>query len=313
MKAKDILKNVKLTANRTGLKIKKHSPEIMLVAGVIGVVGSTVMACKATTKLDDVLEESKEKIDQIKHYTEHPEELPEGSDYTEEDGKKDLTIVYVQSAVKVAKLYAPAVILGGLSIASIVGSHRILNKRNVALAAAYATVDKSFKEYRGRVVERFGKDLDKELRYDIKAKEIEETVVNEKGEEEVVKSTVEVVDPNKVSDFARIWEDGNPGWSKDPNHNLIFLKHQQRYANDLLQSRGHLFLNEVYDMLGFPRIPAGNVVGWIYDEKQPIGDNFVDFGIYSDPNDQAKVNFVNGYERNILLDFNIDGNIMDLI
>ena len=313
MKANDILKKVKLTANRTGLKIKKHSPEIMLVAGVIGVVGSTVMACKATTKLDEVLDESKEKIDQIKHYTEHPEELPEGSDYTEEDGKKDLAIVYVQSAVKVAKLYAPAVILGGLSIASIVGSHRILNKRNVALAAAYATVDKSFKEYRGRVVERFGKDLDKELRYDIKAKEIEETVVNEKGEEEVVKSTVEVVDPNKISDFARIWDDGNTGWSKDPNHNLIFLNHQQRYANDLLQSRGHLFLNEVYDMLGFKRIPAGNVVGWIYDEKHPIGDNFVDFGIYTDPNDPAKANFVNGYERNILLDFNVDGNIMDLI
>ena len=211
-----------------------------------------------------------------------------------------------------AKLYAPAVILGTVSIAAILGGHNILRKRNIALAAAYTAVDKGFKEYRGRVIERFGEELDKELKYNIKAKEIEETVVNEDGTETTVKKTVNVADPNTTSIYARFFDDGCTGWTKDPEYNLMFLKDQQRYANDILKSRGHLFLNEVYDMLGIPRSTAGAVVGWIYDEKCPVGDNFVDFGIY-DLYDEKKRDFVNGYERTILLDFNVDGEIYKMI
>ena len=145
------------------------------------------------------------------------------------------------------------------------------------------------------------------------AKEVEETSVDEKtGEEKVTKKTVNVADPNNYSSYARFFDDGCTGWTKDPEYNLMFLKKQQRYANDLLKSRGHLFLNEVYDMLGIPRTKAGQVVGWIYDEEYPNGDNFVDFGIYDLYNEKAR-DFVNGYERTILLDFNVDGDIMNLI
>lgn len=310
MNKTEIMNNVTRKFHRVAFKFKKHSPELLVVGGVVGVVGSAVMACKATTKLDAILDASKENIDKIHQAVEHPEMLPEP--YTEEDGKKDLAIVYTQTAVKVAKLYAPAVIVGGLSITAILAGHNITRKRNVALAAAYTAVDKSFKEYRGRVVERFGEALDKELKYNLKSKEVEEIVVNEDGTESVVKKTVEVADPNGYSVYARFFDDGCIGWTKDPEYNLMFLKDQQRYANDLLQTRGHLFLNEVYDLLGIPRNKMGQVVGWIYDEKNPVGDNFVDFGIY-DVHDEAKRNFVNGYERTILLDFNVDGNIMDLI
>lgn len=308
----EIMNTVTRSLHRVGFKIKKHSPEILVGAGIVGVVGSTVMACKATTKLDEVLDEPKEKIEKIHELMENPDMVPEGKEYTEEDGKKDLTIMYTQTAVKVAKLYAPAVILGTVSIAAILGGHNILRKRNIALAAAYTAVDKGFKEYRGRVIERFGEELDKELKYNIKAKEIEETVVNEDGTETTVKKTVNVADPNTTSIYARFFDDGCTGWSKDPEYNLMFLKDQQRYANDLLKSRGHLFLNEVYDMLGIPRSTAGAVVGWIYDEKCPVGDNFVDFGIY-DLYDEKKRDFVNGYERTILLDFNVDGEIYKMI
>lgn len=308
----EFMNTVTRNLHRVGFKIKKHSPEILVGAGIVGVVTSGVMACKATTKLDEVLAEPKEKIDKIHELIEHPELVPEGKEYTEEDSKKDLTIMYVQSAVKVVKLYAPSVILGTVSIAAILGGHRILKKRNIALAAAYTTIDKSFKEYRGRVVERFGEELDKELRYSIKAKEIEETVVNEDGTETTVTKTVNVSEMGEYSDYAKFFDDGCTGWTKDPEFNLMFLKDQQRYANDLLQSKGHLFLNEVYDMLGIPRTQAGQIVGWIYDEKHPIGDNKVDFGIYNTYN-EANRNFVNGYERTILLDFNVDGNILDMI
>lgn len=309
MKKMEISNKLTRAFGKTKLKVKKYSPEILVVAGCIGVVGTVVSACKATTKLSAVLDEGKKNIDQLHDYV---DTHGYSEEYTEQDGKKDLAIMYTQTGLQLAKLYAPAVILGTLSITAILTSNNMLRKRNVALAAAYTAVNTSFKEYRGRVVERFGKELDRELRYNIKEKEVEETVVNEDGTETTVKKTVQIADPNTIDDTAKIWYEGNPGWSKDPEFNLMYLKKQQAYANDLLKSRGYLFLNEVYEILGFPRTAAGQQIGWIYDEKNPIGDNFVDFGIY-DIHDEQKVNFVNGYERSIILEFNHDGNILEYI
>ena len=309
MKKLDITKNLTRTFNRTGLKLKKYSPEILMAAGVVGVVTSGVMACKATLKVNDVLDDAKKSIDTIHEVLETPEMKEK---YTEEDGKKDLALVYVQTGVKLTKLYGPAVVLGVVSIGCMIGSNNILRKRNVALAAAYATIDRGFKEYRGRVIERFGKDLDRELRHNIKAKEIEEVVINEDGSETTAKKTVDVMDPNHYSPYSIIFDDGNTGWDKDPELTKYFLIQQQNYANDRLKTKGHLFLNEVYDMLGAKRTKAGAQVGWVYDEDHPTGDNFVDFGIFDIHNPKAR-DFVNGEERVIVLDFNVDGVILDLI
>ena len=154
--------------------------------------------------------------------------------------------------------------------------------------------------------------LFRSLRYNIKAQEFEKTEVDKKGNEKVVKETVNVADPNLYSDYARFFDDGCNGWSKDPEQNLTFLKCQQAYANEKLKAKGYLFLNDVYKMLGIPATKAGQIVGWIYDEKNPIGDNFVDFGLY-DMNKPVVRDFVNGYERTILLDFNVDGNILEMM
>lgn len=307
----ELIAKMSRTLHRTGFKIKKHSPEILMAAGVVGVVTSGVMACKATTKLSDILESAKTDIDTIHHAVEHADELPE--EYTPEDGQRDLTIIYVQTGVKLVKLYAPAVALGALSIASILGSHNILRKRNVALAAAYTAIDTGFKEYRGRVVERFGKDLDRELRYNIKAKEIEEVSYDENGQEVKTKKVVQVSDVNQYSDFARCFDAFNTdAWENDAEYNLMFLRNQQNFANDKLQSQGYLFLNDVYEMLGIPKTAAGQQVGWIYDLKHPNGDNYVDFGIY-DITKEANRNFVNGYEKCVWIDPNVDGYILDKI
>lgn len=308
MKVTDITNKASRTFHKVGFTLKKHSPEIMTAVGVVGVVASAVVACKATTKVGEIVDESKAQVEDV-HEAMEKGKTKAGKEYSEEDSKKDLAIIYIQTGVKMAKLYAPAVIFGGLSIASIIKGHDILRKRNIALGAAYAAIDKSFKEYRGRVVERFGKDLDRELRYNIKAQEIEVKEVDSKGKEKVSKTTVNVIDPNTIGDFARIYDDGNVGWTKDPEHNLIFLKSQQRFCNEKLQQKGYLFLNDVYELLGYQKTWYGQIVGWIYDEEHPLGDNFVDFGIY-DPNDKQKNKFVNGYERNIVLDFNVDGNIL---
>ena len=311
MNMSNIVNSATKTFHRVGFQIKKHSPEILLITGITGVVTSAVMACKATTKVDAIVEESKKSIDMIH------EGMEAGNicdvEYTEEDGKKDLAIVYIQTGVKFAKLYGPSVLLGLTSIGCILASNNIIHKRNVALSAAYTAIDRSFKGYRSRVIERFGESMDRELRYNIKTQEVKETVVDEEtGKKKTVKSTVSVVDPNTYSDYARFFDEYCAGWTKDAEYNLMFLRQQQNYANELLKSRGHLFLNEVYDMLGIDRTKAGNIVGWIYDEKHPIGDNFVDFGIYVLDNEKAR-DFVNGRERSILLDFNVDGDILSLM
>lgn len=303
------MNSISRTFHKAGFKLKKHSPEILVTAGVVGVVTSAIMACKATTKVNDILSKTKEDVDKI-HSCVGNEDLSE--EYTEEDAKKDLTIVYTQTGLKLVKLYAPSVILGALSITSILTSHNIIRRRNVALAAAYATVDNNFKEYRERVVDRFGEDLDRELRYNIKAKEIEETVVDENGEEKTVKKTVNSIDiPNTPSDYARVFYEGNPGWTKSAEKNMLFLKLQQSYANKKLQSQGYLFLNDVYEMLGFNKTTAGHTVGWIYDPKDKNRHNVVDFGIYNNVTDERKAAFINGDERSVLLDFNVDGPILN--
>ena len=293
-----------------GLQLRKHSPEILAVAGIVGVVASAVMACKATTKVNDVVETHKKRVKTIHAAKEVG--IMNDEPYTEEDGNKHLTMTYAHTGLELLKLYGPSLALGTLSIASILTSNNILRKRNLAAVAAYHAVDKSFKGYRSRVVDRFGKDLDRELLYNIKVEEIEETVVDENGNETTVKNTVEILDPNTLGEYTRVFDCGNPGWDKDPDNTMFFLKQQQRFANEKLQSRGHLFLNEVFDLLGYPRTKIGNKVGWVLDHDNPDCDNFVDFGIYDLSNERKRM-FINGEERAILLEFNVDGDIYELL
>lgn len=301
--------------NKIGLKCKKHSPEIFMVAGIVGTIASTVLACRATTKVGKVIEEKNKTIDDVHKCLED-----ENVEYTEEDSKKDLTIIYSQTGLKLVKLYAPAVALGTVSIASIIMGQKILKKRNIALAAAYTAVDKGFKKYRSNVVERFGEQVDKELRYNIKAKEIERTVTDKNGKEKKVKEIELTMEGNpleNISEYARFFDDASTEHRKDPEYNLMFLRRQQDYANEVLKNKGYLFLNDVYEMLGIAKTQAGQVVGWMYEPENKDIDSYVDFGIYNlsgyYPSDERKMAFVNGFERNILLDFNVDGVIYDKI
>lgn len=293
--------------SKAGLALKKHSPEILIGVGIVGTITSTVMACKASTKANDILENSKQELEKIHEVANNPEYAEA---YTEKDYKKDLTIVYAKTGVEFVKLYGPSIALGAASIACILTGHGVLRKRFVELSAAYAAVDSSFKQYRGRVVERFGKELDHELKYNIKNKEVDEIVIDDEGNETVVKTTIKTAEP---SDYARFFDESCTCWDKNPEYNLMFIKQRQAEANDRLRLRGHLFLNEVYDMLGMQRSRAGNIVGWVYDPENGKGDNYVDFGNIYDLHDERKRAFVNGYERNILLDFNVDGNVLDLM
>lgn len=311
MKKTELMATTTRMLHKAGFQLKKHSPEILVTVGIAGTIASAVLACKSTLKVNEVINEAKTNIDNI-HAATETGKTKAGKDYSVEDSKKDLTIVYAQTGVKFVKLYGPAVALGVASIGCMLASHNILRKRNIALAAAYTAVDKGFKEYRERVIERFGKDVDHELKYNIKAKEIEKTVTDEKGKEKNTKETIEVVDPALTSPYSKFFDESCPDWHKNPEYNLMFLRSQQSWANDILVSRGYLFLNEVYSALGIPETEAGQVVGWIYDPENPNheGNNYVDFGIYNIHREKNR-DFVNGYERSILLDFNVDGEILN--
>ena len=309
----ELVNKVTRTFHKVGFKLKKHSPEILVIAGVIGTVTSAVMACKATLKVNEVIDETKETIEDIHYCVGKGLKTADGEEYSQEVANKDLTIVYIQTGWKFAKLYGPAVLLGVASIGCMIGSNKILRKRNIALGAAFTAMDKSFKEYRGRVIEKFGKDIDRELRFNTKAKQIEETVVDENGKESTVTKTVEIVDPNVThSIYSVVFCEGNTGWTKNAELNKVFLLQQQNYANDKLRLNGVLTLNEVYDMIGAPRTAYGQLAGWVYTEDSSVGDNFVDFGIF-DINSEKKCDFINGIERSIILDFNCIGNILDYI
>lgn len=298
----EIMKSVNGMASKTVMKLKKHSPEILVVAGIAGTVVSAVLACKATTKVAEILDETKGTLGTIHEGMETG--AINGQEYTTEDGKKDTVVVYAQTGMKLAKLYAPAIILGTLSITSILASNNILRKRNVALGAAYAAIDKSFKEYRGRVIERFGEQVDTELKYGIKAKKFEEIEVDpETGKEKKVKKTVMVADPNLQSDYAVYFDSKSRNYETNPDYNRMFLKAQQAFANDKLQTRGHLFLNEVLDDLDLPRTPAGQIVGWTKDGP----DGYVNFRIVEVERETED----GRHEPALLLDFNVEGNIWE--
>lgn len=298
----EIMKSVNGVTSKAVMKLKKHSPEILVVAGIAGTVVSAVLACKATTKVAEILDETKGTLDTIHEGMETG--AINGQEYTNEDGKKDTVVVYAQTGRKLAKLYGPAIILGTLSITSILASNNILRKRNVALGAAYAAIDKSFKKYRGRVIERFGEQVDTELKYGIKAKKFEEIEVDpETGKEKKVKKTVMVADPNLQSDYAVYFDSKSRNYETNPDYNRMFLKAQQAFANDKLQTRGHLFLNEVLDDLDLPRTPAGQIVGWTKDGP----DGYVNFRIVEVERETED----GRHEPALLLDFNVEGNIWE--
>lgn len=270
-------------AARQSLKLKKNSPHLLFVGGIAGIITGTVLACRATLKIEPMLDEIKAEIDEINNA---------------DVSQRDVAYVYGKSTARLLRAYGPAVAVSGLSIAALTGAHIQMSRRNTALTIAYAGLHQAYMEYRARVREELGDDRELDLYFG----STDEKVKGEDGKMHDVK----VVDPNKMSPYARFFDEGSANWQKNAEFNRLFVQCQQNYANNLLHARGHLFLNEVYDMLGIERSSAGQAVGWVINSD---GDNFVDFGLFEA---HAK-GFVNGYEPRILLDFNVDGVVIDKI
>jgi len=295
---KFIPNRISLPVGRKVLVLKKQSPHIFFAVGVAGTVISTVLACRATLKLSETLDDIQKDVETAKKRNETLNRLPMELEEATNGFRQDLTYVYARGAVKLGRLYGPSILIGAVSITALTGSHVQLTRRNAALMAAYAAIQKAFDEYRERVREEVGEAKESDLYQGLTTK----TLVGDDGEEKEVK----VVNPSKYSVYAKFFDESSVHWKKDPEYNRLYIQCQQTYANDLLKSRGHVFLNEVYDMLGVDRSQAGQVVGWLLNGE---GDDYITFGIFEAENSR----FVNGYERSILLDFNVDGVIYDKI
>lgn len=286
---------------RAGLKLKKASPEILFGVGVVAVVGGVVLACRATTKVTDILDEHQQSV-----------EILEQEDLGEDIEIKEKTGIYVKTGLELAKVYLPAVTTVGLGIACFAGSHNIQHQRIAGLAAAYKTVESGLKNYRDRVAEELGVDKEREMYFGAKKEKIEAVEVDEKtGKEKKIKKDEQVVTIDGSSEYARFFDETCSGWSKNQDYNMDRLKIVQSWCNDRLRLMGHMFLNEVYDELGIERTAAGNVVGWIDGGD---GDNYIDFGITDYLyNGSFGQDYVSGKASSILLDFNVDGTILDKI
>ena len=297
-------------AGKAEFTIKKNSPEILLGAGIVGFVGTIVLACRATYRADEVLEFHRRKIKDINDAKEIADADPEGEmSYDVEIYRQDKAIRYLKTTGSLAKLYAPTVAVGTLSLACILTSRNIMQKRYLGVVAAYNGVSAAFEEYRKRVRDEYGEGLDKHFRYGTTYDELpvyDENGKKTKEKEQVEKTETEMVIP--TDDSCRFFDSSNPNWDKNPTFSMMWLRGQQNILNDILHTRGHVFLNEVYDALGFPHTPQGAVLGWIDGE----GDNCIDFGLY-DPNKENVRRFVNGVDNVIMLEFNHDGVIWDKI
>lgn len=283
---------------------QKNSPTLLFGAGVVGIVASTVLACRATLRVDEILDQHAKKMTEIGELEAFHQGKPIEPFYSAKDTKKDRTYLTIQTAVKIGRLYAPALGLGVASVFCLTKSHNILTQRNAALTAAYATISKAFDGYRERVRDEYGEEKEREL-----YRGVEEITHRDPETGKKTKSGKKIREG--LSPYAVFYDEHNKNWQSTGEHNLFFLRCQQNWANDRLKAKGHIFLNEVYDQLGMEHTMEGAVVGWVAEEA-PGRDCYVDFGVFdSDKMDQL-FDFASGREG-IWLDFNVDGTIYDKI
>lgn len=303
--------------------IERNKPEILMGIGLAASVASSIFAYRAAKKVEkakNIIDIGEEAIEEVK---EGKDEVfgPNGFDNEEQEQKMRDKFKY-EYKKQMILAFGPAVLFEIGAIGCLCYSQKILRERNAALGAALALSAKTFAAYRERVKEKIGVEAEENLYYGRQEKTIE--VVDEKGKKK--KEKVVVTNPNNsFSPYGRVFDETSTQWTPDPEYNKMFLKSQQEYCNTVLRTKGYLYLNDVYKALGFKETKEGQVAGWIYNEKSPNGDNYVDFGMYdinvdgyhddrtNDTIAEERIAFINGITPRTFLDFNVDGNIWEKV
>lgn len=302
MNVKTIGNSLKKTAKVVGVTLKAHSPEIFMAVGVVGTVAGTVVACKATTKLDDILAETQEKVVQIKEFD--PETVE--AEYTENDRKKDLVITYTKGGMDILKLYGPSLAILSLSLASMLVANNILRKRNFALMAAYTALDKSFKDYRGRVASKYGDAVEEELRMGLEKRRVSEEITDENGKTKKVKKDVDIITAND-STLIELSEDTWSEWDNVMEYNESLVSARESYLNDILNAQGYVLMSDVKTVFGLHPDGTDYQLGWVRVPDNEVGDNEVHLRWRKSLKEYTNANGDVKYKPVIYLDPNYDG------
>lgn len=315
LKMKDISESVTRGVRSLGLTARRHGPTGLVISGGVVIGLAIIQAVKDTRNGGD---EVLTKYEKTKKKLQKNLEDPDMKSYDEKSYKKDLRAARMDTVVDGAKAYkktaVKVVVGGGLIAAGYVIKNNQLKKTAVALSGITAAFD----GYRRNVIEDQGEQKDWEYMHNVKTKKVTKTEVDpETGEEKTVEEEVKEFEdtgdpdmPAGYSRWARFFDESCSEWEKNAEYNLAYLKARQAEANRRLQRDGYLFLNDVYDMLGIPRTYEGQIYGWRYKKNNPTGDNYVDFGLDNVTDERVRA-FVNGYENKVLLDFNVDGDILN--
>jgi hypothetical protein len=199
--------------NKAQLFLKAHSPTILTVIGSTGVVITAVLAVKGTPKALKLIEEAKN----IKG-----DELTTGE------------------TIQVAwKPYIPAAISCVSTILCIVGANYLNIKKQKNLMSAYMLLDNAFKQYRNRVSDEYGEEIDEEFGRDLVRKQLEEM-------EDIYKETL-FFEFNSMRFFEA---------------NIHKVLQAECKAKLQFEQYEHLTLNDYYAYLGIDGSPYGECMGW---------------------------------------------------
>ena len=307
------------------LKIGKKKPELCLIAGILLGGGALVLTAVETWNGKEKIENDIQEIKVLRSAEPIQEVIEiEGNavvtDMTVANRNKLIRKAYGRTGLDFFKIYWKPIALGGTSLILIITSHRMLRRSLAEMAAMYAGLFESFRQYRKNLIDDLGPEKDQEYLYG--AKQIE-TIDAETGEN--ITKTVPTGTPN-LSPYS-VWynegiydeDSGKWIWQNSiyrPNKTEfeVLLRNIQNECNDILRMRGYMFLNEVYTKLGLPPTSAGQHVGWVRNglTNGVAGDDYIDFGVFPEfcgGKYQLPVNKLfldpRSNQRYPLLDFNV--------
>lgn len=306
--------SISKVAGKTGLKIKKYSPEILLAVGVVTEVAAIVSAVKAAKNHDQIIADHEDRLEIAKlGYT--PEELDEIKEGTEvvaiDDQKiirKKVTKCYIKTAGNLAKNYALTAAFSGVSMASFIGMHNIQAGRIAGLSTAYTGLKEGFDRYVKNNIELNGEENHRKCKYGFD-KDTKETVSidGEKQtiEETAVKDLESVKDAGYYADSYWFDKQSSPMFKGMGNYDIMSLDAAEEYINALIETRGWATLNDVFDNIGMQRTKDGMIEGWVKGKggRACLG--------HHDPINQKALD--GKMNQPILLSPNVHGNVFAMI
>lgn len=217
--------NIKTLTSTARAVIVKRSPEILVALGITGMITACVMSVRATPKALELIE-------------------CEQAERKAELDKKEI----VQTCWR---CYIPAVVVGGVSVACLIGASSVNLKRNAALATAYTLSETAFKEYQEKALEQLGERKEKAIREAV-SKDMIETHPN----------TGTVV--YTTSGNALCYDAISGRYFKS---DIEMLRRAENELNRRMRDDMCVTLNEFYDEIGLEHIKLGDYLGWHIDKE----------------------------------------------